>query len=31
MCPRGTSAVTVSASNNGVSFSAAVDLQITVR
>jgi hypothetical protein len=30
-CPRGTSTVSVSASNNGVSFSAPVDLQITVR
>ena len=30
-CPRGTSAVSVSASNNGVSFSAPVDLSITVR
>jgi hypothetical protein len=30
-CPRGTSNVSVSASNNGVSFSAPVDLQITVR
>jgi len=30
-CPQGTSSVSVSASNNGVSFSAPVDLQITVR
>jgi len=30
-CPRGTSNVSVSASNNGLSFSAAVDLQIVVR
>lgn len=30
-CPRGTSRVSASASNNGVSFSASVDLQITVR
>ena len=30
-CPRGTNRVSVSASNNGVSFSAPVDLQITVR
>jgi len=30
-CPRGTSSVSVAASNNGVSFSAAVDLRITVR
>jgi len=30
-CPRGTSTVSVSASRNGVSFSAPVDLHITVR
>jgi hypothetical protein len=30
-CPRGTTNVSVSASNNGISFSAPVDLQITVR
>jgi hypothetical protein len=30
-CPRGTTRVSVAASNNGVSFSAPVDLQITVR
>ena len=30
-CPRGTNSVSVSASNNGVSFSAPVELQITVR
>jgi hypothetical protein len=30
-CPRGTNNVSVSASNNGLSFSAAVDLQIVVR
>jgi hypothetical protein len=30
-CPRGTNSVSVSASNNGVSFSAPVDVQITVR
>jgi hypothetical protein len=30
-CPRGTSSVSVSATNNGASFSAPVDLQITVR
>src|SRR6185295_13127576 len=30
-CPRGTNRVSVAASNNGVSFSAPVDLQITVR
>jgi Subtilase family len=30
-CPRGTSAISVSASNNGVSFSAAIDLQVVVR
>ena len=30
-CPRGTSTVSVSASNNGIGFSAAVDVQITVR
>jgi hypothetical protein len=30
-CPRGTNNVSVSASSNGVSFSAAVDLQIVVR
>jgi hypothetical protein len=30
-CPRGTSTVAVSASTNGVSFSAPVDVQITVR
>jgi hypothetical protein len=30
-CPRGTSTVTVSASNNGTTFSAPVDVQITVR
>jgi subtilase family protein len=30
-CPRGTNRVSVAASNNGVAFSAPVDLQITVR
>jgi hypothetical protein len=30
-CPRGTSNISVAASNNGLSFSAAVDLQIVVR
>jgi hypothetical protein len=30
-CPRGTSTISASASNNGMSFSAPVDLQITVR
>jgi hypothetical protein len=30
-CPRGTSQITVGASNNGLSFSAPVDLQIVVR
>ena len=30
-CPRGTNNLSVSASNNGVSFSAAVDLQVVVR
>jgi hypothetical protein len=30
-CPRGTSTVSVSASVNGLSFSAPVDLQIVVR
>jgi hypothetical protein len=30
-CPRGTNNVSVAASNNGLSFSAPVDLQITVR
>jgi hypothetical protein len=30
-CPRGTSTISVSASNNGLSFSAPVDLQVVVR
>jgi hypothetical protein len=30
-CPRGTNNLSVSASNNGLSFSAAVDLQVVVR
>jgi hypothetical protein len=30
-CPRGTSNISVSASNNGLSFSATVDLQVVVR
>jgi Subtilase family len=30
-CPRGTNTVSVSATNNGVSFSSPIDLQITVR
>jgi hypothetical protein len=30
-CPRGTNTVSVAASNNGLSFSAAVDLQVVVR
>jgi hypothetical protein len=31
ICPRGTSTVSVSASSNGITFSAPVDLRITVR